>query len=277
MQTAGSESTWFYELLAWVQDHTKQVIAGGVAVVAAIFLGYTYQWHSEQQELAASTALLEVTQTSGEKLPAPGSLARVAEEYGSTSAAERALLLEAASLYETGEYASAQQAFDRFVQEQSGSLLAPIAALGAAASLDAQAQEAEAIAAYQKVISAYPDQPVAGRARLNLAAIYAAQDKPAEALKLYDQLTQGTGFSSAAMQAMSRRQELLAAHPELAPQPTNETSAVIAPTPPPAPSTNDAVTEPPAEAPAAVDQAPESPETPASANEASPSQDGGAK
>lgn len=262
MQTAGTESTWFYELLAWVQEHSKQVIAGSIAVLAAIFLGYTYNWHLEQQELAASSALLKAAQPADNELPAPAELARVADDYGSTTAAERAVLLEASAYYQAGQYSEARQAFERFAREQPGSLLAPIAALGAAACLDAQQQETEAVTAYQQVIARYPEEAVAGRARLNLAAIYLAQDNPAEALKLYDQLTEGAGFSTTAMQAMSRREELLQAHPELAPAPTNAPAAVITPapvTPPdaspaagipePAPATEGAGQEP-AEAPA---------------------------
>ncbi len=229
MQSAGSESTWFYELLAWAQDHQKQVIGGGVGILAAIFLVYTYQWNQDRVELAGSTALMDIMLSEGEEPSQPSEFAEVASSFGSTSAGKRAGFLEAAAYYDNAQYAEAREAFDRFRSQESGHPLAPIAALGSATCLDAMEKTAEAVSAYQQVISTYPDEPVAGRAQLSLAAIYESQDKPADALRIYDQLSGGNTFSPAAMQAIGRREKLLSDHPELAPEPTNTTAALVSP------------------------------------------------
>ena len=247
MQSAETESTWFYDLLAWVDKNRKPVIAGGVTLLVLIVAGYVLNWKHQQTIRAANHALLAVSQRadSDQNPPAPADFLKIAEEYAGTSVADRALLLAAGRAYTDGNYTEAEKQFRAHLKKYPNSVFAPIASLGVAASLDAQDKVKEAIAAYEQTIATYSDDPAADRARLALATLYEDQNQPKEALRLYDQMTDNAGFSRMAFEATTRRQQLLAQHPELAPPPTNAApAAVIAPaaTNAPASATN-AVTD----------------------------------
>jgi predicted negative regulator of RcsB-dependent stress response len=224
MQSAGTESTRIYDLLAWAQVHRKQVIAGALAVLVVVVIGYIVHWKNKQTRLAATEALLSVTSQASpgtpeaaDSGPKPADLLQVAGEYASTSAGERALLLAAGAAYREGDYAQSEKLFEQFKSEHSGSELVPIAALGVATSLDAQDRTEEAVAAYESVIAAHSTHPVAGHARLSLATLFEDTGKPADALRIYDAMSDGNDFSQQAMEVANRRERLLRKHPELAP------------------------------------------------------------
>lgn len=220
MHSETTESTWFYELLAWIEFNRSRVIAGAIAVLAVIVAIYVYAWHREQTELAASRALLalRLSPQNAQNQPAasPADLLKVATEYGSTSAGERALLLAAGSLFADGKYAEAQTEFDRFSREHGGSPLAPIAALGNAASLDALDKVDAALAAYQAVANQYPNDPAAVRARLAMASLHEARSQPDQAYRIYDEISKQPGVGGAVMEAAMRKERLLQKHPGLA-------------------------------------------------------------
>lgn len=226
MQSAGTESTRIYDLLAWAQVHRKQVIAGAVAVLVVVVIGYVVHWNNKRTRLAASEALLTVlskaspaTPGAAESGPKPAELLQVAGAYSSTTAGARALLLAAGAAYREADYAQAAQLFEQFGREHSGSELAPIAALGVAASLDAQNQTDKAVTAYESVIGRHSGNPVADQARLALATLFEDTGKPADALRIYDGMADAAGFSQQAFEATTRRERLLRDHPELAPAP----------------------------------------------------------
>lgn len=237
MQSARTGSTRIYDFLAWAQVHRKQVIAGVVALLVLIVIGYVVHWKNKQTRLAASEALLTLvnqassgTPAAGDSGPRPADLLQVAEQYSATTAAQRALLLAAGAAYRDGDYSQAAKLFGQFEQEHSGSELAPIAALGVATSLDAQNQTNEAVSAYEQVIAGHSRNPVANRARLGLATLFEQMDKPADALRIYDGMTGEAGFSELAFEASARRERLLLDHPELAPTPAPaSTNAVSIP------------------------------------------------
>lgn len=231
MQSAGTETTWFYDLLAWAQAHSKQVIAGGVGLLVVIVAGYVVAWERHQQALSSNHALFAAAQpASPDEKPSVSALLQVADQYPGTSVAERALLLAAGRAYEEGNYAEAEKHFRAHREQFPDSLFAPIAALGVASSLDAQDKVDEAVTAYEQTIATWSHDPVADRARLALATLYEDQDQPADALRVYDQMTDSMTFSEASFQATTRRQQLLAQHPELAPEPTNAPpAAAVAP------------------------------------------------
>jgi predicted negative regulator of RcsB-dependent stress response len=261
MQSAETESTWFYDLLAWVDKNRKPVIAGGVTLLVLIVAGYVLNWKHQQTIRAANHALLAVSQRadSDQNPPAPADFLKIAEEYAGTSVADRALLLAAGRAYTDGNYTEAEKQFRAHLKKYPNSVFAPIASLGVAASLDAQDKVKEAIAAYEQTIATYSDDPAADRARLALATLYEDQNQPKEALRLYDQMTDNAGFSRMAFEATTRRQQLLAQHPELAPPPTNAVpAAVIAPaaTNAPASATNTVASTNSASAPKTATEAP---------------------
>lgn len=281
------ESAWFYEAWTWVEVHKKQVIVGAGVVVGAVVLFYVYDWHRDQAESSASEALLQLrampTRQEGQPIAPATDFLKVARQYSSTLAGERALLLGAAGLFGEGKYAEAQAQFESFPSSYEDSSLAPIAALGVAASLDAQDKLDAALASYQSVVAKYPNDYAASRAKLAMASIHESKNQPDRALRLYDELIRPAAFSGVAGEASMYKERLLRRHPELAatnvaagvakPAPvavaTNKPSPALAPTatnkpplsptptkktastPPPAPASQSVTPKPPTNAPPA--------------------------
>lgn len=254
MQSGSSESTSFYEFLAWLEVNKKRVITGITIVLALIVVVYVYLYFREQTELSASRALMALRPAAGASeaatSPAPTDLLKVTESYPSTSAGERALLLAAGSLFSEGKYAEAQTQFERFQRDHAGSLLTPIAALGIAASLDALDKVDAAMGAYQAVANQYPDDPAAVRARLGMATLHEVKKQPEQALKIYEDLSKQPGAGTAVMEAMHQKERLLRQFPQLAP--TNVPAAsptTVIKSATPAATGNNAATPPAAPAP----------------------------
>jgi hypothetical protein len=77
----------------------------------------------------------------------------------------------------------------------------------------------KAAEAYQRIITAYATHPVATQAKLGLGSVHEQKGQPAQALKLYDEVATvrpGATPSGWSNEASSRKERLLAAHPELA-------------------------------------------------------------
>ncbi|MGC8990425.1 MAG: tetratricopeptide repeat protein [Verrucomicrobiia bacterium] len=219
MNPEPSESTWFYEALAWLELNRKQVIAGGLLVFATIVAGYVYDWHRKTTQREAERALFALKDRPGTedstRGPAASELLKVVESHPGTSAAQRALLLAASDLFDEQKYPEAQARFEQFIVNYNNSPLAPIAALRIASCLDAQDKIDEAMSAYQRVINQFPAEPAAARARLHLAIIHEQKNQPEQALRLYDELNKPNVFGSVAAEAANRRERLLRKHPEL--------------------------------------------------------------
>lgn len=217
-----TDTTWFYEYLAWAETHKKQIIATvvGVAIVALV-ISYAV-WRKGQTAMAANEALLKITTSAimGEKESTPSAEAylRVADEYPSTLAGGRALLLGAGALYNEGKYAQALEQFRKFQKEYGHPDLDPIAAFGVASALDAQNKVDEAIQAYQEVIRQYGKESVAAQARLALGRLQESKNQPEQALKLYDELLKDAAPSTWSNEAQEQRERLLARFPNLAPK-----------------------------------------------------------
>lgn len=214
------ESAWLYEVWAWLEVNRKRVIVGAVGALVVVVIGYVLFWKRGQTELNADDALLSLRPTaaaSGAKPAAsPEDFLKVAAEHASTAAAERALLLAAGRFYDEGKYAEAQAQYEKALGHDASGLLAPLAALGVATSLDAQDKVDAAMAAYQAVVSKYPDSPAAADAKMAMAFLHESRNEPEQALKLYDEVAANRAAGRTAMEASTKREELLKVHPELA-------------------------------------------------------------
>lgn len=234
MQPEGSESTWLYEFLAWLEFNRKRVIAGAIGVLVLIAVVQVYVWYRAQAELQANDALISLKSPRGEAAdtgPTASELLRVVQEHGSTRAAERALLMAASALYTEGKHADAQKQFELFLSRYGGSPLAGIASLGVATCLDAQDKMDEALAAYQGLLNQYPNDSVVFRARLAMAALYEAKKQPEQAFRIYEEIGRQTGAGMNAMEANRRKEALLQKHPSLG---MTNAPARVAATPAPA-------------------------------------------
>jgi predicted negative regulator of RcsB-dependent stress response len=274
MQPVTTDSAKLYEFLAWLELNKKRVVAVIGAALLLFLVVYIYLHYREQNELAASRALLALRPPPQEGGPAPSTsptdLLKVASEYGSTSAGERALLLAAGNLYAEGRYADAQKQFELFRQSHSGSPLAPIAAFGIASSLDALDQVDAALGAYQSVVNQFPDDAVAARSRLAMAVLHETKNQNEQAYRIYDELSKQAGAGDVVSEAAQRLEKLQRRFPQLGrtnapvaaattrvnPPPTTAASNGVPAATPTAASTSNAV-------PSTAPPAPPEPEAPA--------------
>jgi predicted negative regulator of RcsB-dependent stress response len=230
MSPETTESTGLYEFLAWAEANKKRLMLAAVAVLAAIVALIVYSYFRDRREAQASESLLALralpSASTGAKAASPQEFLRVADDYASTSAGERALLLAAGNLFTDGNYAEAQAQFEKFKTSFGSSPLVSIAALGVASSLDAQDKVDAALAAYQDVAINYPDDPVAAHAKLAMASIYETKKQPEQELKVLDELSSKPAiYGDAAVEAMMRKEQLLQQYPDLAR--TNVTTAPV--------------------------------------------------
>ena len=209
-----------YDLWAWFETNKKALIIGFAAAVIIGFGIAAYRYSSQQNELAASEALLKLKAPLGASetvaQPEPGAYLKVAEEFSGTSAGARAVLMAGTALFGEGKYQEAQAQFDKFLKDRPQSPFAPTAAYGIAASLEAQKKLDEALAAYQNLSVRYPNSAVLNDAKLGIARIYEAKNQPELALAQYEELSKPGLMSTATAEAMARKKDLLLKNPELA-------------------------------------------------------------
>src|SRR2546428_8111959 len=94
-----SQSTRFYEWVAWFHANQKRVFTGAAVVIVVAVVGIFFVYYQSREEVSAREALLEIRGplNPGAPLP-PGTGSRyflIAKEHSRTQAAARALLLSA--------------------------------------------------------------------------------------------------------------------------------------------------------------------------------------
>ena len=236
-----TETTGFYEFLAWFEVNRKRIytIAGAVAAIALVVAFIV--WQNKQKEIQAHAELLRLglpmMTSEGEKSPSASEYLKVAEKFSGTQAAQMALLKAAEISYSDARYNDALDYYKKFVSLHASSKMAPIAALGIAACQESQNNLEEALKTYQSVIAQYPDEPVASQSKLAVARIQITKKQFNEALKIYDEILKGKSRSVFTMEATTSRDYLLLKHPELTPAVTTA-SVTGTPTVSNKPSTN---------------------------------------
>ena len=242
MAETTTQSSDVYDLLAWLDVNKKRVITGLViAGVVGTAVGI-YLWQKKETEVKASAALLAVPSGLAHNAPQPKAedFAKIAQEYPSSSAAERAELMAASTYFSQGDYAKAKDGFEKFVGSHPDSDLKPQALYGVAATTEAMGQTDAAITKYKELAQQYRTQSVGTRANLALSRLLESQNKFEEALKIYSDIDAPNAPQDMARgEAVERREWLMSEHPELrktsSPQPQEQ---ILEVTTPPEGSTN---------------------------------------
>jgi len=204
---ASTGSDQLFRLWAWFEDNLKIIIIGtGIFAVAFFFFSY-HSYSRKQKEITAGQALSKVLITGGASQPVDAYL-KIAGEYPSTLAGQRALLQASAALFTTGKYPEAQTQFQNFLDKYPDSPLTPQALLGVAASLSAAGKTDLAVSAYQRAADQTDNASVTASAKFAIARTYAAQGKTAEALRLYEEIARAYQGTSMANEAGVRAMEL---------------------------------------------------------------------
>ncbi len=216
-----------FQLMTFLEVYKKQIgIAILVGAVLATF-GYAHSANQKKKEMAAATALALVeldasaaAASAGKAVePKPEDFFKVAADFAGTTAAEQAVLRGAVALFETEKFAEAQAKFEEFIAQHPESVVKSTAELGVASCLEALKKFDQAADAYQRVITSYPTETASTQAKLGLGSVHEQKGQPAAALKLYDEVAlvrPGSAPSAWTSEATSRKERLLATHPELA-------------------------------------------------------------
>lgn len=229
MQTDVTQSAGFYKLWAWFETNKKQVSWGATGLLVVGLITWFWVWRQSENEVSASEALSNVSTPqlggAGARPNAADAYLKVAASYPNSSAAARAQLLAAGSLFVEGKYADAQAQFEKFMREHRDSPFIAEALLGNAASLDAQGKTNEAMAAYTNIKDRHPNEYVAAQAKFVLAGMYEAQNKPEQARSLFEEIAHTDPYGSLGSEAGMRSEELKIKHPNLVAPTTTPTNA----------------------------------------------------
>ena len=230
-----TESTTVYDLMAWIDANRRNIVLGVVVVVGLAVSFAVFTWWKGEKELNANGALLALP---GSTLGMAATNAnadnffKVAAEYAGTESAVRAQLIGAQTLYKQGKFAEAQAAYAKVGESTEFVSIKATAAYGVAASLDAQGKPTEALTQYGDVANRYPAEGVASLAKISQGRIHEAAGRNDQALTIYDSLARNMATDIWAQEAQSRRQDLLARHPELVKSlPTVVAPPAVAPAP----------------------------------------------
>ncbi len=231
MESDVTQSKAFLTLWAWADKNKKQLVRGLIALVVLAIVVAFWLAHQSETQNDANDALSRLTTEGtvpGGIPPTADSLLKVSNDYSSTPAGQRALLLAAGDLFTAGKYDDAQGQFQKFIKDYNDSKFISQAALGVAACMDAQGKTNDAVAAYQSVIDRYPTDNVIPQAKLALGRLLEAQGKFKEAKNNFEDVAR-TYPGTANSEALTRLQHLITAHPELIP--TNAPAAAAPATP----------------------------------------------
>jgi predicted negative regulator of RcsB-dependent stress response len=234
MDTDVTQSALFYKLWAWGDKNRKQLLYGLIALVVVGIVVAFWLAHKSETQNDANYALSKLTthvNAPNAPDPTPDALLKITSDYPNTDAAQRALLLGAAELFASGKYDIAQAQFQKFLKDYNSSHFAAQAALGVAACYDAQGKTNDAVSGYEAVINRYPSQNVVPQAKLGMARLLEAQGKFKEARAELEDLTHSYP-GTISSEAVTRLQELNAAHPEV--KPTTALPQTMTPTVAPA-------------------------------------------
>jgi predicted negative regulator of RcsB-dependent stress response len=229
MQPQEAATDYFFKLWPWLEANAKRLAFGAALVVIAIFVFIFYSYRQSAREVEAGEALTQALVAGNGSRPADACL-KVATDYSGTAAGQRALLLGAAALFESGKYADAQVQFQKFLDTYPDNAFVPQAELGLGSSLDAQGKTDLAVNAYQMAESQTADGDTAGRAKFAIARVAEGQGKFDDAAKLYAEIARAFPNSQLGSDAATRAMELKTKTASPAPAP--------APTAPAAPAAN---------------------------------------
>jgi tetratricopeptide (TPR) repeat protein len=177
------------EVVDFVLRYRSALALAALAVIAAFGLVYYKINRDERLAGEASWALYEAgfIEDSSEKIDA---LKKVAEEYGGSQAAQFASFELANSLYSSGNYGEALEAFRKFLKKHPKHLLAPSAVEGIGYCQESLGQWDDAIQTYEGMKTDNSAGPGAARANYRLGHCYEKKGDKEKAIEFYEEVTE---------------------------------------------------------------------------------------
>ena len=217
MQAQDATTLYLYKSLDWAQANRNRLIGFAVAVGLIVLIAWFMVSQRAAQEIAAGQALTKIV-LSPTSAQADAYL-KIAGQYSSTAAGNRAQLLGAATLFEAGKFTEAQAAFQKYLDAHPDGEFSGQAGLGVAASLDAQGKTDLAASAYQRLINNSPDVAAVSSARFGLARIDESLGRLTDAFNLYQDIVNNVPGTLLGSEAGMRLIELKAKLPPVTPAP----------------------------------------------------------
>ncbi len=180
--------TYSTQAREWIEDNQRNVIIGAVAVVVAVAAFFLISNMRERAAAASSAELAEAVQAydSRDFDSAITMLTDVTNAYKGAKSGKLARFYLAQSLYNTGEYAAAQEHFRKFASGfTADDYLKVTALLGEAACLEQQDQFVEAAGKYKALGKKYPESSKAAHAYLRAARCHEQAGNTEKAESLY--------------------------------------------------------------------------------------------
>lgn len=176
------------EVVDFVIRYRSALALATLAVIAAFGLIYYMGNRAERLAGEASWALYEAgfIEDSSEKIDA---LKNIAAEYGSSQAARFASFELANSLYSSGNYGEALEAFQKFLKKNPKHLLAPSAMEGVGYCQESLGRWDDAIQTYEGMITDNSSGPGAARANYRLGYCYEKKGDKEKAIEFYEEVT----------------------------------------------------------------------------------------
>lgn len=147
----------------WLGDNLKPLglAAGGVLLVAAVWIGWSAFQRS--QKVDAGAALAEVLQSAGDDSAQISAFATVAEQHPGTPAAAWARVSEGRALYEQGKWEPARQAYEAALEHSEDEGVRWAALEGIAYTLEAEQSYDQALERLEELRALGPAiAPIAG-------------------------------------------------------------------------------------------------------------------
>jgi predicted negative regulator of RcsB-dependent stress response len=178
------------ETLDWIKLHARELMLGGLVVLAIGLGGVLYRKSAELKASNADDALQSAEQTvaAGNLELAEGDLQKMITRYDGTPAATQGSILLAQAYYQEQKYDQGIAALQHAEEKnQSGPFAAPVLQL-IAAGYSQLGRPADAAAAYVKAAAASPYGAEQASLRSLAARAYAAAGNKAAAVAIWEDL-----------------------------------------------------------------------------------------
>jgi len=173
-------TTWF-KAIDYVNQHSRELLYGGVAVIAIITAVTYYNYHKQQQEQMASLLFAHGQSAYADQNydAAVDSLVRLVNEYGGTYSASVGTIYLANTFMHKKDFEVAEQYYRAYLDDYDDDpVLSVTAAAGIAATYDERGDYAKAAELYEKAARDYEDSYRAAELWMRAARCYHLAEQP---------------------------------------------------------------------------------------------------
>jgi TolA-binding protein len=180
--------TFYQNAQTWIEEYSKYVIGGVAAVIIIVVVVMMYNSSQQAAEKEASVKLSQATKSyeRGDYQTATSLLSNLVEENGGTRSGKMGHLYLANSLFQTQDYAGAEENYKKFISGFKGDEhILSSAAAGVAACYEEKNEFEVAAKEYENVVKKYADSIFAPRYLMRAARCYELATNKDKAKEVY--------------------------------------------------------------------------------------------